>query len=80
MSESIVQEIADKTAALPLELQHEVLEFVEFKLQRIGQVGRSKRPFRSVRGILHNKLEHLDEDLAEVRREMWQNFPREDPK
>ncbi len=84
---SVVEEIAVKSAALPLVLQQEVLEIVNGMLgnQRAEQLlenGGSLKtpPFFSVRGILNRKLETFEEDLAEVRREMWQNFPRDEPR
>lgn len=86
MSENLVSEISVKASALPLDKQREVLDFVEFMLHKTDlsadrqETENERKPFRSVRGILNRKLEHLDEDLAEVRREMWQNFPREEPK
>lgn len=40
-----------------------------------------KRPFRSVRGIFASGgVKITEEDIAEVRREMWANFPREEPR
>ncbi len=74
----IVNEITVKSASLPSDLQHEVLDFVDFvsaKARRIKTV-----PFKSVRGILKRDLSNLDEDLAEVRREMWANFSGEEAK
>lgn len=79
---NIVEEIASKSNSLPVELQREVLDFVEFIAHKRQIETEEKRsPFRSVRGILKNRnLDNLEHDLAEVRREMWQNFPREEPK
>ena len=79
---NIVEEIAVKSNSLPFELQREVLDFVEFIVHKNHSETEAKRqPFRSVRGILkHRNLENLEQDLTEVRREMWQNFPREEPK
>lgn len=75
---SIVEEIATRTATLPSELQHEILHFVEFVA---GKGDRNKtKPFKSVRGILKRDMSNLDRDLAEVRSEMWTNFPCEDAK
>ena len=71
---NIVEEITVKSASLPFELQHEILDFVEFIAQKRGETKRP--PFRSVRGILKRDLSNLENDLAEVRCEMWQNFPR----
>jgi hypothetical protein len=79
MNSQLVQEIAAKSAVLPFEQQREILAFVESKLQQSQPAGR-KKPFRSVRGILNRTLEHLEEDLQEIRQEMWGNFPREEPK
>ncbi len=87
MAGSLLTEIAEKTASLPLEKQREVLDFVNAALADAQAVRieanilpEKKPPFRSIRGVIKHRLEHLEEDLAEVRREMWQNFPREEPK
>ena len=82
---SLVKEIVAKVTMLPTERQQEVLDFVEFIAQKNGddKNGQSeveKKPFRSVFGILQNPLENFEADLAEVRREMWRDFPREMPK
>lgn len=86
MSLGLVEELTVKSAALPIEQQREVLDLVnrltsftatsEIRLQT-GDM--KKPPFRSIRGILNRKLDTLEEDLAEVRHEMWQNFPRDFP-
>lgn len=73
---TIVEEIATKSASLPAALQHEVLDFVDLVAGRAGSV--KSTPFRTVRGSLKMDLSNLDKDLAEIRREMWRNFPRED--
>jgi hypothetical protein len=87
MDTSLVGEIAAKSAALPPAEQREVLEFVEFKLRRQqpaptsdAQARPKKPPFRSVRGIFADSgVSITEDDIAEVRREMWANFPREEP-
>lgn len=86
MSENVLAEITTKAAELPLEAQQEVLSFVEFKLQHrddpisIGAAAFEKKPpFRSVRGLLKGEFPNLEEDIAEMRREAWQNFPRDFP-
>ncbi len=86
MSVGLVEEIAVKSAALPIEQQLEVLDLVnrlaspaavlEVGLQAEEQ---KKPPFQSIRGILNRKLDTLEEDLSEIRRGMWQNFPRNFP-
>ncbi len=74
---NIVQEISSKTASLPFELQREILDFVEFVSSK--QPTTKQQSFESVRGILKNRnFDNLENDLTEVRREMWQNFPREE--
>ena len=82
---NMTEEIALKSNSLPFELQREVLDFIEFiahKRQLAAQSQAAPRPaFRSVRGLLkHRNLDNLEQDFAEVRREMWGNFPREEPK
>lgn len=74
----IVNEIAAKSASLPSDLQHEVLDFVDFLSAKDRPV--KTPPFQSVRGILKRDMANLEEDLAEVRHEMWADFPREEPK
>ena len=74
----LASEIAAKSAGLPFEQQREVLAFVESKLRQQPDAG-GQKPFRSVRGLLNRKLEHLEQDLQEIRREMWGGFPREEP-
>ncbi len=81
---NLVEEIAVKSASLPFELQREVLDFVDFVAHKriassnqIETIGTSP-PFRSARGILKRNLDNLESDLTEARREMWQNFPREE--
>lgn len=79
---NLVEEIAAKAASLPLEQQREALAFVEALTQRAAQTNpalpTSPRSFQSIEGIIPRRIERLDEDLAEVRREMWRNFPREE--
>jgi hypothetical protein len=77
MAESLVEEIRTKSAALPVEKQREVLDFVEFILHKSKAA--PKRPFRSVQGILQGEFPDLEQDITEMRREAWGNFPRELP-
>jgi len=81
---NLVEEITVKSASLPFELQREVLDFVDFVAHKRTEAANQTKtiekrpPFRSVRGILKRNLENLENDLTEVRREMWQSFPREE--
>ncbi len=96
---SLVEDITLKVAELPLDLQREVLHFVQFLLFKVGDSAaaqstkspetitpdsansKTKAPFRSVMGALARPgFDVTPEDIAEVRREMWQNFPREEPR
>lgn len=75
----IVKEITNSTNALPFDLQREVLDFVEFISHKHNAA--KPRSFKSVRGILkHRAWDDLESDLKEIRREMWGDFPREEPK
>jgi hypothetical protein len=96
---SLVEDITMKAAELPLELQREVLQFIQFLAFKMNNGGAAqstkspetiapdtansttKAPFRSVMGALARPgFDVTPEDIAEVRREMWQNFPREEPR
>jgi hypothetical protein len=71
---SVEEAIVEKVRALPPEKREEVLHFVE----SLGGAGR-KRPLRDPEGILADlDFTLTEEDLAEARREMWGNFPRDD--
>jgi hypothetical protein len=72
---SLPDRVAQKLHSLPYEKQQEVLDFVEF----LAQKSQPKRPRRNVRGLWADlDIKVSDEDIAEARREMWGNFPRED--
>ncbi len=74
---SLEETVVDKLRALPVEKQLEVLDFVEFLRQKTVV----KRPRRSVRGLWKDLGPPVTaEEIAEARREMWGNFPREFPK
>ncbi|SPF35476.1 conserved hypothetical protein [Candidatus Sulfopaludibacter sp. SbA4] len=70
---TIEEEILEKVRALPPAKKTEVLQYVS------GLEAGEHRPFRSPKGILADlDFTLTEEDLAEVRREMWANFPRDD--
>lgn len=73
---NLVKEIADKAAVLSPERQREVLALLD-AMNANAQPEMQRKSFKSVRGILKRDMNHLDEDLIQVRREMWQNFTRE---
>ena len=71
---TIEQAIVEKLRVLPVEKQQEVLDFVEF-LQRKST---PKPPRRSLKGLWADiKIDITEADIAEARREMWGNFPRD---
>ncbi|MBI3971142.1 MAG: DUF2281 domain-containing protein [Chloroflexi bacterium] len=73
---TIEEAIAEKVRALPPERQREVLDFVEFLEGRTGR----KQPRENVKGLwVDLGVTITEEDIAEVRRKMWGNFPREFP-
>lgn len=72
---SIEQAILENLRVLPPEKQQEVLDFVEF----LKTKNRLKVTRRSIKGLCADLGVHLtEEDIAQARREMWGNFPRED--
>jgi len=72
-----IEELAVKLRQLAPEQQQEVFDLVE-SLYR----ARSARttPRRSIEGLWADLgIDITEEDIAEARREMWGNFPREFP-
>jgi hypothetical protein len=70
---SLEEAIMEKVRALPEPVKAEVLEYVS------GLAPADCVPFRSPKGILADlNFTLTEEDISEVRREMWANFPRED--
>lgn len=73
---SVEQAIAEKVRSLPLDKQEEVLEHVN---RLLAEQPHSKKPFKSIEGILAGRgISISAEDIDEIRREMWKDFPRED--
>jgi hypothetical protein len=67
--------VLSKLRRLPADLKKQVLDFVEFLASRKEPKG----PYSSLKGIgAHLGVHITEEDIAEVRREMWGDFPRED--
>ncbi|HUT36253.1 MAG TPA: DUF2281 domain-containing protein [Planctomycetota bacterium] len=66
--------VIDKLRALPPDRQQEVIDFIEF----LDEKRRRKRPYPSLHGLCADLgVDIAEEDIAEARREMWGNFPRE---
>ncbi len=71
---TIEQQVLEKLRELPPEKQKEVLDFVDFLKEKNG----AKMPLRSLRGFWKDlSTEITEEDIAQARREMWGNFPRD---
>ena len=71
---TIEEQVLEKLRDLPPEKQKKVLDFVGLLKEKNGQ----KLPRRSLLGLWADLNIHLSEkDIAEARREMWGNFPRD---
>jgi hypothetical protein len=69
---SIEQQVIEKLRELPPEKQKEVLDFAAFLTRE-----ESPRKLRSLEGLLEDlNLDITEEDIAQARKEMWGNFPR----
>ncbi len=71
---TIEEQVLEKLRELPPEKQKEVLDFVDFLKEKNGNA----KPRRSLLGLWADLNIHItEEDIAEARREMWGNFPRD---
>lgn len=70
--EQVVKLAAKLSALDKVRLVEQVMATLENDL-----TAQEKKPRRSLYGIWKG-VDVSDEDIAEVRREMWKNFPRED--
>lgn len=71
---TIEQQVLEKLRELPPEKQKEVLDFVALLKEKNG----AKKPLHSLRGLWRDKnIDITEEDIADARREMWGNFPRD---
>lgn len=72
---NLEQAVLDKLRTLTPDKQQEVLDFAEFLQHKTPP----KRPLKSVKGLWADlKVDITEEDIAQARKEMWGNFPRED--
>lgn len=66
--------LVEKIKVLPVNRQQELLDFAEFLEQK--EAGR--KPRRNLYGVLSDlNVNITEEDIKEVRKEMYGNFPRE---
>jgi hypothetical protein len=71
---TIEEQVLQKLRDLPPEKQKEVLDFVDSLKEENGP----KQPRRSLLGLWADLNIHItEEDIAEARREIWGNFPRD---
>jgi len=71
---TIEEKVLEKLRELPPEKQKEVLDFVRSLQENNG----SPRKLRSLEGLLEDlNVDFTEEDIAQARREMWGNFPRD---
>lgn len=71
---TIEEKVLEKLRDLPPEKQKEVLDFVSLLKEKNG----AKKPLRNLRGLWKDlNINLTEEDIAEARREMWGNFPRD---
>jgi hypothetical protein len=76
-AEPSVEHILELADQLPLQEKLRLLEKLTPRVVRQAQAaGTGKR--RSLRGVWKG-LDITESDIAEVRKEMWEGFPREDP-
>ena len=71
---TIEQQVLEKLRDLPPDKQKEVLDFVDF----LKEKNSPKKPRRSLLGLwadLNTRI--TEEDIAQARREIWGNFPRD---
>jgi len=66
--------LLEKIKVLPPDLKREAIHFVEFLQTKVEK----KTPRVSLEGIWADlNVNITEEDIAEARKEMWGNFPRE---
>lgn len=71
----VEQSVLDRLKKLPTAKQKEVLDFIDFLHHKSGKKSSSE----SLNGFWSNfKIDIADEDITEIRREMWGDFPRGD--
>ena len=72
---TVAEAVLEGLRALSPEEQAQVLRFIEDLREKQREAGRERR---SLEGLWADLGVHItEEDIAEARREMWGNFPRE---
>ncbi len=74
---SVLENIVETVKQLPFEQQKELLHYAEFLNSK--KKANNKLPPKSLYGLWANRgIDITEEDIDEIRQEMWGNFPRED--
>lgn len=74
---SVLESIVETVKELPFDQQKELLHYAEFLSSK--KKANIKSPRKSLYGLWANRgIDITEEDIAEIRQEMWGNFPRED--
>jgi hypothetical protein len=72
---SVSESMIKKIESLPPDKQREVIQLVD----ALAAENTNHRPRKSLLGLCADLGIHItEEDIAEARREMWGNFPRDD--
>ena len=75
---TIEQQVLEKLRRLPPEKQEKVLGFMDSLKEQSDANQSSGRPLRSLRGLWKGLVPDItEEEIAQARREMWGNFPRD---
>ena len=70
---TLEESLVAKLRELPLDKQQEVVDFADFLASK------PRRPLTNMRGLWKDlDVSISEEDIAEARKEMWGNFPREE--
>jgi len=76
---SVEEAILERVRTLPPEKREEVLKFADSLADPLKAAPKTKPPLRSPEGLWADfDIDISEEDIAELRREMWKNFPRDD--
>jgi hypothetical protein len=71
---TIEQQVLEKLRGLPPQKQREVLNFADSLIDNL----RAHQPLRSLEGLWSDlNIQITEQDIADARREMWGNFPRD---
>ena len=72
---NLEKSLLEKVRQLPIDKQLELLDFADFLYYKSFL----QRPLRNIKGLCADlQVDITEEELKELRQEMWGNFPRED--